>query len=197
MISLCETQKLMHSRFVEKIPESSLRYCYVDRIEAINAEGGIRDRPGKRNVKTNLAGLSKRRISVSARLRQLAGKGCCAIAATRACRSDSFFRPDTLFPSIDACPASKLGCSAASQFIYRNGYRWKNASATVCGPGRSWRIHCSIMPTRFIHRVFSDESRYIHNSSHPFSISFMMRGSIADHNCLTWRVSLCARLCYR
>src|SRR5690242_18519682 len=25
------------------------------------------------------------------------------------------------------------------------------------------------MPTRFIHRLFSDESRYIHNSSHPYS----------------------------
>jgi hypothetical protein len=45
-----ETQKYAPLASLKNVLESSLRYCYVDRIEAINAEGGIRNRPGKRNV---------------------------------------------------------------------------------------------------------------------------------------------------
>jgi hypothetical protein len=34
-------------------------HCYIDWIEAVNTERGIRDRPGKRDIEANLARLSE------------------------------------------------------------------------------------------------------------------------------------------
>lgn len=62
-----------------------LRHRYVDRIQTVNAEGSVGDRPGERDVETNLARLGGSGVPGLTGLGQLAGKRGHAVSAARAC----------------------------------------------------------------------------------------------------------------